>query len=126
LTTYEEVVKVAQIDTGPTLGQLAQVSHVHIFGISMIVLLTGGIFALSGIPVKWRLPIIVLPFFAMWADIGSWWATKYEPVFAYVVLIGGGLMGLALALQILISLWEMWFAPPQSGGIKNVEIEKVS
>jgi len=109
LTSYEEVIKLAQVDTGLTLGQLARVSHIHLFGISIIFLLTGGIFALSAIPVQWRLLIIVLPFVSIWADIGAWWVTKYEAVFAYVVFIGGGLMGLALALQIFISLWEMWF-----------------
>ena len=43
-------------------------------------------------------------------DIGSWWFTKYlDPAFfAYLVIGGGGLWGLALAAQILISLWEMW------------------
>jgi len=116
LTSYEEVAKLAQVDTGPTLGQLARVSHIHLFGISIIFLLTGGIFALSGIPVKWRLPIIALPFLSIWADIGAWWITKYEAVFAYVVFIGGGLMGLALALQIFIPLWEMWLAQRRASG----------
>ena len=109
LTTYAEVHKVTQVDTGSSFSQLARVSHIHLFGISFIFLLTGGIFALSEIAAKWRLLIIVLPYFTIWADIGSWWITKYEPAFAYVVLVGGGLMGLALAAQILISLWEMWF-----------------
>ncbi|OGA68278.1 MAG: hypothetical protein A3G81_02650 [Betaproteobacteria bacterium RIFCSPLOWO2_12_FULL_65_14] len=59
------------------------------------------------------MPILAMPFFAIWADIGSWWITKYEPVFAWVVVIGGALMGLALAAQILISLWEMWFPREQ-------------
>ena len=114
LTTYDEVHKVAQVDTGSSFSQLARVSHIHLFGISLIFLLTGGIFALSTIPARWRLPIIILPYLCIWADIGSWWITKFEPLFAYVVLIGGGLMGLALALQILIPLWEMWFGtrPP--------------
>jgi hypothetical protein len=45
-------------------------------------------------------------------DIGSWWVTKYySPVFAYVVLLGGAFMGLSLACQILLSLWEMWIEP---------------
>jgi hypothetical protein len=48
-------------------------------------------------------------------DIGSWWATKYfDPVFAYIVLMGGALMGLSMACQILIPLWEMWSAPLMS------------
>jgi hypothetical protein len=43
-------------------------------------------------------------------DIGSWWFTKYvDPAFfAYVVVVGGACMGLALAAQIFISLWQMW------------------
>ena len=84
-------------------------SHVHLFGISIIFLLTGGIFALSAIGAKWRLLIIAVPYIAIWADIGSWWLAKVYSVFAYVVLLGGALMGVALAAQILISLWEMWF-----------------
>ena len=109
LTTAEEVRKVAAVDTGPSIGQLARVSHVHLFGISIIFLLTGSIFALSGISATLRALIIAVPYLAIWADIGSWWVTKYEPFFAVVVLIGGALMGLALAAQITISLWEMWF-----------------
>ena len=101
--------KVTQVDTGSSFTPLARVSHIHLFGISLIFLLTGGIFALSEIPAKWRMWIIILPYITIWADIGSWWITKYEPVFAYVVLGGGGLMGAALAAQILTSLWKMWF-----------------
>ena len=109
LTTYEEVRKIAAVDTGAGVSQLARVSHVHLFGISIIFLLTGGIFALSEVPVRPRLAILILPYAAIWADIGSWWITKYLPVFSWVVLIGGAIMGLMLAAQILISLWEMWF-----------------
>jgi hypothetical protein len=109
LTSYEEVRKVVQVDTGESFSQLARVSHIHLFGISIIFLLTGGIFALSALSAKWRVLIIAVPYFMIWADIGSWWIAKYYPVFAYVVLVGGGLMGLALAAQIFIPLWEMWF-----------------
>ena len=112
LTSYDEVRKVAQVDTGLSFRQLARVSHVHLFGISIIFLLTGGIFALSEIAAKWRLLIIAVPYLAIWADIGSWWLAKFYLAFAYVVLVGGGLLGLALAAQITISLWEMWFKKP--------------
>jgi len=121
LTTFEEVRKLVEVDTGSSISQLARVSHVHLFGISIIFLLTGGIFALSEISAKLRLTIIALPYFAIWADIGSWWLTKYQPVFAYVVLIGGGVMGVALGAQICISLWEMWFkrANPTSDDLRR-------
>lgn len=108
LTSYDEVLKVTEVDWGQSLLRLVRVSHVHLFGMSFIFLLTGLIFALSEINERLRLVIVILPFIAIWLDIGSWWFTKYQPVFAYTVIIGGALMGLALAAQILISLWEMW------------------
>jgi hypothetical protein len=115
LTSFDEIQKLAQIDTGASVSQLARLSHVHIFGISIIFLFTGAVFALSSTAAPWRIAIIVLPYVAIWADIGSWWITKYQPVFAYVVLLGGALMGLALAAQVLISLWEMWLKPKPHG-----------
>jgi hypothetical protein len=54
--------------------------------------------------------LVAVPFVAIWMDIGSWWFTKNEPIFAYTVIAGGALMGLSLALQIGISLVEMWGA----------------
>ena len=111
LASFEEVKKLAQVDTGPTLAELARVSHVHLFGISFIFLLTGAIFALSETAPGWRGFILALPYLTIWADIGAWWVTKYEPAFAWVVVVSGALMGLALAAQIFIPLWEMWLAP---------------
>jgi hypothetical protein len=109
LTTYEDVQKIATPDTGSSLLQLARVSHIHLFGISIIFLLTGAIFSLSATPTWFRVSVVVIPYLAIIMDIGSWWATKYfNPVFAYVVLMGGALMGIAMACQILVSLWDMW------------------
>lgn len=110
LTSFEAVKALAEVDTGLSLLALARVSHVHLFGISIIFLLTGAIFAMSEISWIWRSIVIAIPYLAIWADIGSWWITKFEPLFAYVVVSGGTLMGLALAVQIFYSLWEMWLA----------------
>lgn len=109
LTGYDEIKKLLKTDTGTNIVQLARVSHIHLFGISLIFLATGAIFALSETPVWLRVLLVVLPYLTIIMDIGSWWLTKYlAPAFAYVVLIGGVGMGLALAAQIFISLWEMW------------------
>jgi hypothetical protein len=79
----------------------------------MIFLLTGAIFALSETPVWLRVSLVVVPYLTILMDIGSWWFTKYlDPTFfAYVVVVGGAFMGLALAAQIFIAQWEMWIAP---------------
>jgi hypothetical protein len=109
LASFEDVQKLTVIDTGVSVLQLTRVSHIHLFGISIIFFLTGAIFSLSTTPVWFRASMVVIPYLTIIADIGSWWATKYgNPVFAYIVIIGGAFMGLALACQILISLWEMW------------------
>lgn len=112
LTSFEDIQKVAQSDTGPSISDLATVSHIHLFGISIIFLLTGAIFALSETPTWLRVSLVVVPYLSIVMDIGSWWGTKYlDPLFAYIVIGGGAVMGSALAAQILISLWQMWDGP---------------
>ena len=109
LTTYEEVKAYTQIDMGESIKQLAKVSHIHLFGMSFIFILTGGIFVLSEVSLLWRVVLAATPFVAIWIDIGSWWFTRMEPVFAYTVIMGGVLMGLSLAAQIVLSIYEMWW-----------------
>ncbi len=110
LTSFADVQDVAKSDTGISIDDLAETSHIHLFGVSMIFLLTGAIFALSATPVWFRIFLVVVPYLGILMDIGSWWFTKYlDPAFfAYIVIGGGACWGLALAAQILISLWEMW------------------
>lgn len=109
LTTYAEVKKVTGTDLGESIKKLARVSHIHLFGISFIFLTTGFIFSLSTMHRHLKFASVTIPFLAIWLDIGSWWLTKYKPVFAYTVIIGGLLMGLSLAIQICFSLYEVWF-----------------
>ncbi|WP_243217334.1 hypothetical protein [Methylobacter sp. S3L5C] len=52
---------------------------------------------------------VVIPFAAMLLDILSWFITKSTPAFAYVVVYSGALMGLSMGLQILLSIYQMWF-----------------
>lgn len=111
LTNYQQVRKMVVLDDGTSFAALARVSHIHMFGISLIFLLTGGIFSLSRLNSTAKVCILVMPYVAIWADIGSWWLTKLDPVFAFVVLIGGALMGASLAVQILLPLWQMWMRP---------------
>jgi len=108
LTSFEEVAVLTTMDMGQSVKGLVRVSHVHLFGMSFIFFMTGGIFALSEVDIRWRSLLIATPFVAIWLDIGSWWFTKLEPIFAYTVIFGGFLMGVSLLLQIVISLAEMW------------------
>lgn len=115
LTSFEEVVRHTAVDMGLSIKKLVGVSHIHLFGMSFIFVLTGLIFSLSEAPAMLRSVLLAIPFIAIWVDIGSWWLTKYEPVFALSVIVGGVLMGIALAGQIGISLYDMWFRRSDGG-----------
>lgn len=108
LTSFDEVKKLVEVDKGVPVPQLAKVSHVHLFGLSLVFFVTAGLFYLTTVPMKWRITVMVAPYLALWSDIASWWITKLVPSFSYVVLFAGGLMGMALAAQILLPMLEMW------------------
>ena len=123
IDSYAAVQKLAETDQGPTITDLARVSHVHLFGISIFFLLTGAIFALSRITAWLRVTIVVLPYLAIIADIGSWWLTKFFPIFGVVVVIGGALMATSFGLQVGISLWEMWLPAPWASNRRSRRAE---
>lgn len=108
-TSYKEIAPYTATDLGESLKSLVRVSHIHLFGMSFIFALTGAIFVFSDTSALFRSVLIAIPFLSIWIDIGSWWFTKYKPMFAYTVIIGGILMGLSLAVQIGVSLYEMWY-----------------
>lgn len=116
LTTYTEVAPYTAVDLGQSIKSLVRVSHIHLFGMSFIFMLTSLIFAFSETSLLFRSALIAIPFLAIWLDIGSWWFTKYQPAFAYTVIGGGILMGLSLAGQIGISLYDLWLAGPKPKG----------
>ncbi len=110
LTSYAEVARHTVVDLGQSMKSLVRVSHIHLFGMSFIFMFTSLIFVFSEIPTSIQTFLVAIPFLAIWLDIGSWWFTKHDPMFASIVITGGALMGLSMALQIGISLYEMWFA----------------
>ncbi len=113
LTSYDAVVKLTQTDTGASIQSLVRVSHIHLFGISLILFFLGRIFILCEMPVMVKRITVAIPFLAMLVDILSWFATKQMPGFAYAVVIGGGLMLLSIGIQIVVCLYQMWFYKPK-------------
>lgn len=113
LTSYDEVLKLTHEDTGVSIQSLVRVSHIHMFGIAFILFLVGRIFVLCEMPVLLKRIMVIIPFLAIFMDILSWYLTKLIPGFAIVVVLSGGLMGLSLCAQILISMYQMWFYKPK-------------
>lgn len=108
LSNYAGVQQVAQIDTGQSLHSLVRLSHIHLFGIALLLLGVGLIFRHAQLRTWLKITFVVLPFAAMFIDVLSWFLTKWDPAYAYTVVIAGAVLGVSLAAQILISLYQMW------------------
>jgi len=109
LDSFDNIHKVAAVDTGLSLLTLVKLSHIHLLGIGLILLGIGFIFCLAELPPMVKHALILMPFVAIVADIVAWFLTKWDPVYAYTVVTSGALLGAAMAAQMLISLYQIWF-----------------
>lgn len=110
LKGYDNLHKMAAVDTGASLSTLVRVSHIHLFGLTFIFFIVGLIFSHAFVrPVWFKCAVVGLPFVAIFVDVSSWYLTKLFPLFAWAVLFGGALMGLCFAYMWVISIYQMWF-----------------
>jgi hypothetical protein len=110
LNGFENISGVAQVDTGPSLATLVRVSHIHMFGLTFIFFLMGTIFSHAYVrPIWFKLVVALVPFASIVVDIGSWYLTKINTAFAWTVIGGGALMGIAFSIQWFLSMYQMWF-----------------
>ena len=115
LNGYDNLQKVTERDTGTALFTLVRVSHIHFFGLTFVFFILGTIFSHAYVrPVWFKCTVVGLPFLALTLDIGSWYFTKIYHPFAWVVMIGGALMGLSFAFMWVVSMYQMWFSRPPS------------
>jgi hypothetical protein len=113
LNGYDNVQKVTERDTGAPLFTLVRVSHIHLFGLTFVFFIVGTIFSHAYVrPVWFKCAVIAFPFVALTLDIGSWYFTKLYHPFAWLVMAGGGLMGLSFAFMWVVSMYQMWFSRP--------------
>lgn len=110
LTNYAGVEEVTHTG-GASVPVLVRVSHIHLFGIAFILFFIGKIFLLCDINIYVKRVAVVIPFAAMLLDVLSWFITKSIENFAYVVVLSGALMGISMGVQIVLSIYQMWFYP---------------
>ncbi len=108
--TFEKFSDLAKPDTGMSLATLVRVSHIHLFGMTFIFFIMGMIFSHAYVrPVWFKSLVIAIPFLTMISDVGSWYLTKLNPQFAWLIIISGILMGLSFAFQWFVSMYQIWF-----------------
>lgn len=108
LTSYEEVMTVAQIDRGEPPSLWARVAHTHVQSIGLIFLVLGGVFSFTSIKEKLKIAILVLPFVALLVDFGCRFLARFFPGIVHLMMLSGALIGAMFGLMILVPLYEMW------------------
>lgn len=113
LSDFDTLKKAAERDTGTDIFTLVRVSHIHLFGLTMVFFILGVIFSHAYVrPVWLKCAVIVLPFVSLTLDIGSWYITKIFAPFAGVVILGGALMAFSFGFMWVVSFYQLWFSPP--------------
>jgi len=109
-TEFENIKELTAEDDGATFSSLTRVSHIHLFGISFIFMFVGLIFSFSTTASSHYKSIAIgMPYAFLIIDILSWWLTKLNPMFASLIMLAGGGMGISFAFMWLVSVKEMWF-----------------
>jgi hypothetical protein len=125
LAGFDNLKKATERDTGTDIFTLVRVSHIHLFGLTMVFFIVGLIFSHAYVrPVWFKCAVIGLPFLGLTLDISSWYFTKLWHPFAWVVIVSGGLMALAFAFMWVVSMYQLWFSPPPSPVAEREELSR--
>jgi hypothetical protein len=113
LSTYDNLKKVTEQDTGANIATLVRVSHIHLFGLTFIFFIMGTMFSHAYVrPVWFKCAVITAPFIAIVMDVSSWYFTKLFHPFALVVIAAGGVLGLCFATMWIVTMYQLWFSAP--------------
>jgi hypothetical protein len=114
LDGYETLSRYLKVETSSAMSliKLAQTTHVHLLGFSMLYGLTGLILAFSSYPRVLRVVLCPLPLVAQVADISFWWLARldapYGPMFATAIIFSGAIVAAGLMLHIVLVLWDLF------------------
>jgi len=99
-------------DKQVSIDGLAQSTHAHLFGFSMLYALSGFVLAFTKYPKLVKLVFCPLALVAQTTDICCWWLSRMDPplglLFPKIILAAGGLAALSLAVQIFLSLFDLY------------------
>jgi hypothetical protein len=105
---------IADLYTGPgaSMATLVSLAHIHLLGLFALFTVTGMIFMQSTLSPAWKIVWSVLPFLSFFVDVSGWFLTKWMGIgFVWCVIIGGSGFSLAMAVMILVNLYQMWITP---------------
>ncbi len=101
-------------DLKPLLGKgrpfkkLLTQTHIHLFGIGVLLLVLSLLWQKTKYSPSLKLIGTVVPPVALALDIGGWWLAKLHPVFAGLIIFGGGSLSLSILLKCLLLMIDVW------------------
>ncbi|RRJ84245.1 hypothetical protein [Aestuariirhabdus litorea] len=109
-SSHEDIIKYTE--AGYSWTHMAKNAHIHLFGMSVFLVLVTLAFAFSSYISALKTLLISLSWIALWADISAWWLSKYWDGFAYLIAGAGSVeIGSVIAMSGLC-LINMWFKLP--------------
>jgi hypothetical protein len=115
LEKYEDIAKYAK-PGGPemSLEGLTQSTHAHLLSFAMLYALSGLIFAFSSYPTWFKVLLAPIVLVAQVLDVSCWWLARipgpWGETFAHAIIATGAVVGVGLALQIVLGLFNLYGA----------------
>jgi hypothetical protein len=89
--------------------QLAEVSHFHLFSVSIVVLILSHLLGATPASVRARVGLTLATYLGAVLEIGGPWAVRYlGAAFAYVLLAGWALLAGGMLAMVVVPLCYMW------------------
>jgi hypothetical protein len=111
LDTYEHLQQYCRVRVARkehSVPQLAQTTHVHLLGFAVLYGAVGLVFTFSSYSGWTRGLLGPFPLVLQVVNIGCWWLARTDPRFAWLIASTGVLTALALAAQIMGTLFDLF------------------
>ena len=113
LDTYPALARFTRPDEGIPFGRLLLLSHIHLFGMCFIFLLTGAAVAATRFSSAARAALMAAGPAAVLLTVGGWWLVKYGGgEWSVLVAAAGVVMAVAFAASVLAALYDLWGREP--------------
>lgn len=116
---YEELLKYTE--KGYTWTHMAKTAHIHLFGISVFLVIVSMAMAFSSYAGPIKTLLISVGWVALWLDISAWWLAKFSDQFAYMIAVAGTFEIGAVISMSGLCLLNMWIKLPPLVLEKNAD-----
>jgi hypothetical protein len=99
---------------------LAQSTHAHALSIPVFTLIAAALLLATCYSRRFRHGLVMLCFLGLLLDFAGMWLGRYDPLFVFIGVLGGGaLYGITLCVALGATLLSMWFGRGTDGTKDN-------